>query len=107
MHFARLESVTWINAEEAPKEAATALVGDLEILIPMAGLIDKKEESARLNREILKLKKDAERAENKLQNPNFIDKAPVEVVNKEKDRLLELKNMLEKLEQQLQKIETL
>lgn len=106
-HFARLESVTWLNADEIPKEAVTALVGDLEVLIPMAGLIDKKEESARLNREILKLKKETERAETKLQNPNFIDKAPVDVVNKEKDRLLELKNTLLKLEQQLQKIEAL
>jgi valyl-tRNA synthetase len=107
MHFARLESVTWLTADATPPESATALVGDLEILIPMAGLIDKKEESARLNREIAKLKKDTERAESKLQNPSFIDKAPADVVTKEKDKLLELKSTLEKLEQQLQKIAAL
>lgn len=106
-HFARLEYVTWLQGDETPPESATALVGDLEILIPMAGLIDKKEETARLNREIMKIKKDAERIENKLQNPNFIDKAPIEVVSKEKDRQLELRNTLEKLEQQLQKIAAL
>lgn len=102
--FARLESVTWLEANATPPESATALVGDLEILIPMAGLIDKKEELARLNREIQKLKKETERAESKLQNPSFVDKAPAEVVNKEKDKLMELQNTLAKLEQQLQKI---
>lgn len=106
-HTARLENIKWLEATEKAPESATALVNDLEILIPMAGLINKNDESARLHREIIKLKKDAERAENKLQNPSFIDKAPVDVVNKEKDKLQELKNTLTKLEEQLQKIAAL
>lgn len=105
LHIARLENVTWLSADMTPNDTATALVGDLEILIPMAGLIDKQEESARLNREISKLKKETARAQTKLQNPHFIDKAPADVVNKEKDKLLELNHTLEKLVQQLQKIE--
>lgn len=104
MNLARLEKTTWLNANDAIPESATALVGDLEILIPMAGLIDKKEESARLEREIAKLKKETERAESKLQNPSFVDKAPQDVVAKERDKLAELKGTLTKLEQQLQKI---
>jgi valyl-tRNA synthetase len=107
MPTARLAQVRWLEPHEPAPESATAFMGDLEILIPMAGLIDKQEESARLNREILKIKKDAERAENKLQNPSFIDKAPIDVVNKEKDRLVELKNTLQKLEEQLEKIAAL
>lgn len=105
--LARLENVTWLAPHEKHPESATAILGELEILIPMAGLIDKNEESARLNREIAKLKKDAERAEAKLQNPSFVDKAPEDVVNKEREKLHEIKNILMKLEQQLEKIAAL
>lgn len=102
--LAKLEQATWLAADAVYPESATALVGDLEILIPMAGLIDKKEESARLTREIMKLAKDAERTESKLQNPNFADKAPAEVVEKERSKLVELKAALVKMESQLEKI---
>lgn len=102
--LAKLDNVTWLQPGEKHPESATGILGELEILIPMAGLIDKAEESARLNREIVKLKKDAERAEAKLQNPNFVDKAPAEVVEKEREKLYELKNVLTKLEKQLEKI---
>ncbi len=103
----RFESVIWLKAGDTIPDSATGLVGNLEILIPMAGLIDKKEESARLNREIAKLAKETERAESKLQNPSFIDKAPSDVVAKERDKLMELKGTLEKLQQQLEKISSL
>ena len=73
----------------------------------MAGLLDKKEESARLSREIAKLKKDVERAESKLQNPHFVDKAPKDVIQKEQDKLDEAKSVLMKLEVQLEKIAAL
>ncbi|MES2217948.1 MAG: valine--tRNA ligase [Pseudomonadota bacterium] len=104
MTLAKFASVQWLTAQDSIPESATALVGDLEILIPMAGLIDKNEESARLSREIAKLMKDGERMEMKLQNPSFVDKAPVDVVEKERERLGELKVTLEKLQQQLEKI---
>lgn len=103
-NLAKFESAKWLSAGDAIPESATALVGDLEILIPMAGLIDKNEESARINREIAKLIKETENAENKLKNPNFVDKAPVDVVDKERTRLSELKTTLSKLQQQLEKI---
>lgn len=105
--LARLESARWLTASEPHPESATALVGDLEILIPMAGLIDKQEESARLNREIAKLTKDAEKTESKLENPSFVDRAPKEVVEKERARLAELKAALEKMQAQLKKISQL
>lgn len=103
--LAKLEKVTWLNANDVIPESATAMVGELEILIPMAGLIDKAEESARLSREIAKLTKETERAESKLQNSNFIDRAPEEVVLKERTKLVELKKALEKMKHQLEKIE--
>jgi valyl-tRNA synthetase len=104
MTLGRFASAQWLTLADAISECATALVGELEILIPMAGLIDKNEESARLNREIAKLAKDTERAEMKLQNPSFVDKAPADVVEKERGRLMELKTTLQKLQQQLDKI---
>jgi valyl-tRNA synthetase len=104
MTLAKFATVQWLMPADTIPEAATTLVGDLEILIPMAGLIDKQEESVRLSREIAKLAKDSERAEMKLQNPSFVDKAPQDVVEKERGRLAELKFTLEKLQQQLEKI---
>lgn len=102
--LAKIEKVSWLTVNDSPPESATTLVGNLDILIPMAGLINKEEESSRLTREIAKLKKEAERAENKLQNPNFSEKAPREVVEKERDKLNELKSALTKLEEQLQRM---
>ena len=93
-----------VRKNDAVPESATALVGNLEILIPMAGLIDKHEESQRINREITKLMKETMSAENKLSNPAFVDRAPADVVEKERSRLSELKTTLEKLQQQLEKI---
>ncbi len=105
--LAKLATITWLKNDEQPPESATALAGELEILIPMAGLIDKTEESNRLSREIAKLKKEAERAEAKLQNPSFVDRAPEDVVTKEKARLTELNAALAKLSDQLEKIASL
>ncbi|MDR3477778.1 MAG: valine--tRNA ligase [Gammaproteobacteria bacterium] len=105
--LAKFESVKWLAPCDEHPESATALVGDLEILIPMAGVIDKKEESARLNREIVKLTKETERAESKLHNPSFVDKAPADVVEKEREKLGELKAALDKMQKQLVKISSL
>ncbi|HBA33379.1 MAG TPA: hypothetical protein DCZ12_04505, partial [Gammaproteobacteria bacterium] len=68
----------------------TALVGDLEILIPLAGLIDKDAELARLQKEMDKLDKDAGRIQNKLANENFVARAPEAVVEKERQKLAEV-----------------
>ena len=103
----RLESITWLNNDDATPESAIALVGEMKILIPMAGLIDKAAELARLEKEIQKIKNDLPRVEGKLSNPAFVDKAPPEVINKEKTRLADLYTMLNNLEQQQSKIRTL
>ncbi|MCE3238884.1 MAG: valS [Gammaproteobacteria bacterium] len=98
--LAKLENCTWVKTDAPIPESAIALVDELEILIPMEGLINKKEEAARLTKEIIKLKKEIERAENKLQNPSFIDKAPPDIVKKEQEKLAELKTIVDKLEMQ-------
>jgi len=103
----RLASVTWLNSVDVTPESAIALVGELKILIPMAGLIDKVAELARLEKEIQKIKNDLPRVEGKLSNPTFIDKAPPEVIDKEKTKLADLRSSLNNLEQQQAKIQSL
>jgi valyl-tRNA synthetase len=102
--LARLESVTVLEDGQEPPESATALVGEMKVLIPMAGLIDKAAETARLEKEIGKLRNDIERGEKKLSNPNFVEKAPAAVVDKERNKIGEQKSALEKLEGQLERI---
>ena len=104
--LAKTESITWLDTEEAP-ESATALVGDMKVLVPMAGLIDKDAELARLNKEIDRLQNDAQRVEGKLGNSKFVDKAPDEVVQKERDKLADIKSALDNLTEQKAKIEKL
>lgn len=102
--LAKIDSIRWLKPDETRPQSATALVGELEILIPMADLIDVAEESARLTKEISKFTKEIERAESKLENPSFVDKAPADVVAKEREKLAELKTTLEKLQMQLKQI---
>ena len=102
--LAGLESITWLNADEEPPMSATALVGQLEVLIPMAGLIDKEAELARLGKEIDKCDKSIQQIEGKLANPKFADKAPEAVVQKERDRLTAQEEAIKQLKIQTQKI---
>ncbi len=105
--IARLESVTWLdNADDAP-ESATALVGEMKVLIPMAGLIDKEDELARLNKQVEKLQKELQRTEGKLNNESFTSKAPEAVVEKERQKVAEMQSSLDNLIQQIAKIEAL
>ncbi len=107
INLAKLETITWLNADQEAPASATALAGQMEILIPLAGLIDKDNECARLNKAIGKIKKDLERVHNKLNNPKFMDKAPPEVVSKERTRLDEMELSIGKLAQQLAQIQAL
>ncbi len=105
--LASLESATWLNTGEEAPLSSTALVGDLEIHVPMAGLIDKDAELARIEKDLDKLNKECQRLEGKLSNAKFVDKAPAEVVQKEKDRLVETQSALSKMQEQKEKIANL
>jgi len=105
--LAALESTEWLDTNEEAPLSATTLVGKLEILVPMAGLIDKDAELARLQKESDKLEKEVGRLNGKLNNPKFVDKAPADVVQKEKDKLAEAQSALGKLQEQKEKIAAL
>ena len=105
--LANLESIEWLATDAEAPASATALVGKLEILVPMAGLIDVNAERTRLNKEIDRLAKDQERTAGKLQNPNFVDKAPADVVAKEQQKLDGISASLNTLREQLETLATL
>jgi len=106
MTLARLESIEQLEGNDAP-ESATALVGDMKVLIPMSGLIDKEAELARLDREIGKLEKVVKAGESKLANPNYVEKAPSHVVAREQQKVAELRTSLEQLLAQHDKIQSM
>jgi valyl-tRNA synthetase len=96
--LANLESI--IELEGDAPAAATALVGKMEILIPLEGLIDKDAEIKRLDKEIAKLEKSIKQSSGKLSNENYTAKAPAEVVEKERAKLAEMEQALSQLQEQ-------
>ncbi|MCC3718719.1 valine--tRNA ligase [Rouxiella badensis] len=85
--LARLESITVLPAGDKGPVSVTKLVEGAELLIPMAGLVDKEAELERLCKEIAKLDAEVERIEAKLSNEGFVARAPEAVVAKERERL--------------------
>ncbi|CAD5261201.1 valyl-tRNA synthetase [Alteromonas sp. 38] len=105
--LSKLETVTILkDGEEAPA-SATALVGEMEILIPMAGLIDKDAELARITKAMDKVDKDVSRTRGKLGNEKFVSNAPDAVIEKERGKLEEGEKQLEKLKAQYETIAAL
>lgn len=105
--LAKINHIEWRQeGQDVPASSAT-VVNQLEIYLPLADLIDKRVELERLRKEITKLNKEHQHSTQKLSNSNYIEKAPAEVVEKEKQRLQQITILLEKLEQQYVEIETI
>ena len=105
--LAKLESVTWLDDPDAAPLSATQLVGEMEVLVPMADLIDKDAELARLAKEIDKQEKLIGGIEKKLGNESFVAKAPEAVVEKERAKLVEFQSAHRLLVEQRDKIAAL
>lgn len=105
--LAKLESVRVLEAGEEAPMSATALVGEMQVLVPMAGLIDKDAELARLDKEIARLSGEVQRVGGKLANEGFVAKAPAEVLDKERAKLAEAEQALSKMVEQRGKIAAL
>ncbi|WP_338865579.1 valine--tRNA ligase [Myxococcus stipitatus] len=87
-----------------PPQAAAFVATNLEIYVPLAGLIDLDAERDRLRKEIARAEQEAASVLRKLENPNFVAKAPPDVVEKDRARVAELKERKAKLEDHLQRI---
>ncbi|MCP5089754.1 MAG: valine--tRNA ligase [Gammaproteobacteria bacterium] len=103
----RVESVSVLAAGEPPPAAATALLGDLRLLVPMKGIIDVDAERARLDKRMDKVRADLARTNGKLGNENFLNNAPLEVVTQERERAAEFEKTIAQLTEQLEKLQEL
>jgi len=105
--LARLESIRVLGAGETAPLSVKKLIGATELMIPMAGLIDKEAELARLAKEVARLVGECGRIEGKLGNEAFVAKAPEAVIIKEREKLEDYRLQLTKLEAQQAEIAAL
>lgn len=105
--LAKLDSIKVLADNEEMPACATSLVGKSELMIPMAGLIDKDAELARLDKEVAKIQGEIKRIEGKLGNEGFVAKAPEVVIAKEREKLDGYNETLVKLEAQKETIAAL
>ncbi len=106
IYLLKLGSLDAINpVEDLTEKHATALLGDMQIMIPIKGLIDPQAEIVRLTKELQKQKKEFQRSDGKLKNRKFLDNAPTSVVEQEKDRLASRSKIIEKIRAQIQDLE--
>tara|TARA_Y100000817_G_scaffold42291_1_gene29068 strand:+ start:4584 stop:7340 length:2757 start_codon:yes stop_codon:yes gene_type:complete len=104
-NLARLKDITLASSSNEVSESATALLGEMTLLVPLKGLIDLEAEQDRLIKQKNQIENDLIKVEQKLTNPNFSANAPEEIVRKQKDRANQLKEKLEKLLQQLDRLQ--
>ncbi|MFA5516240.1 MAG: class I tRNA ligase family protein, partial [Desulfuromonadales bacterium] len=102
--LAKVNELTCGMGVERPKQAATQVAGDIEILVPLAGLIDLDEEEKRLQKEIAKVEKDVTMFEKKLANADFVARAPVEVLEKDRGKLADAQEKFRILQGSLERI---
>lgn len=105
--LAKLANFTIRTDGDKPKAAASAVVHGMEIFVPLRGVIDFESEKNRLEKEIKKLEKEMERTQKKLQNESFLEKAPPEIVQKEKDKFSRLETKLVKLKNNYETIKSI
>ncbi len=105
--LAKLSAITWHNDGDELPMSTTQLVGHMEVLVPMAGFIDKDAEITRLNKELEKLGKEVGRISKKLSNEGFVAKAPAAVIEKEKEKLAGYERDQGKIKEQIEAIQAL
>jgi valyl-tRNA synthetase len=102
--LAKLESIDWLEADQDAPASATGLHAGLEILVPLAGLIDVTAERTRLDKEISKLQGILKQVEGKLGNNRFVENAPADVVQKERDKQQEMTASIAALKDKLEQL---
>ncbi len=107
----QIQALTNVNniarVDLEPADAITAQAGSMTLMVPLADLIDPAAETDKLNKQLARLKADRERLGGKLQNRNFIDKAPPAIVQKEREKLADMDAAAARLAEQLGRISKL
>ena len=106
--LAGVAKVAYSSGGESPRGAATAVVGGLELAIPLRGLVDDPAaEIARNKKQLEKLEKELRAVASKLTNPQFLERAPSEVIEKEREKQRELTDRRTVLERNVERLSTL
>ena len=105
--LARLSSLDVSADATIPPDAASAVVGPVELYIPLKGLVDVAGEEKRLLREIEKIEKERSALDKRLSNRGFVDNAPEEVVTRSRERLKDMTDQRGKLEEALERVRRL
>ena len=107
LRLSMLESVTFSDQPAvAQSETATSVVGAIQAVVSLEGLIDYAKEAERLKKEVGKMGAEIERVKGKLANEGFVSRAPPELIAKEKERVAELESQMGKLGASLAAIQT-
>ena len=104
MNLARLDSFDVLPSAEKPKFAATSVVKDATVYVLLKGVIDVDKEKARIEKEMTKISRDIEATFKKLNNSDFLKKAPENVIEKARENNQELLDRKDKLQATLDKL---
>ena len=103
--LAVLAEISEVESAASVPGAATALVGDMQLLVPLAGLVDIAAERERLGKQLERANADLEKGRRKLDNAAFVANAPADVVAKERERVAELEQRIARLRGQLERLD--
>jgi valyl-tRNA synthetase len=105
--LAKVASISIAKAGEEQAPTLSALAGTIEVMVPMAGVIDVDKELARLDKELDRLTAERGRLAGKLSNDNFVARAPADVVDKERIKLADIETSISSITTQKSKMEEL
>jgi valyl-tRNA synthetase len=103
--LARVGSADYLGSGDRPKRAATAVIGSTEIYLPIDDVVNLDEERLRLTKEVGKVTDEIARVQKKLDNPDFVNKAKQEVIQKEREKAIEYQEKLRTLKGSLEQIQ--
>ncbi|MDD4779426.1 MAG: valine--tRNA ligase [Tissierellia bacterium] len=107
-YFATLSNITEVkivnDKTQIGEDTASSVIDGTEIYLPLADLIDYEKEIERLEKEKTKLQSELDRVNKKLSNEKFMSKAPENVVNEEREKLIKYESMMEKVIERLQSL---
>jgi valyl-tRNA synthetase len=100
----RIEKLGLLSEGQRPKASATAIVDEVEVYLPLKGLINLDEEEKRVQKELARVLEDLSRTQRKLQNQDFVSRAKPEAVEKEKEKARTMADKAAKLKESLERV---